>query len=128
MEARQAPLRPPRGRPRDDRGSQILEFAAYFPLFLIMVAVALEVFICFVAVERAEHAARAGARVAGTQGLTGSVDTARRALPDWLDEAEITSGPRDDGGYYTEVRVDLPVAFQIADLDITITRRVDMPV
>ncbi|MFC7329788.1 TadE/TadG family type IV pilus assembly protein [Marinactinospora rubrisoli] len=118
-----------RGRPRDDGGSQILEFAAYFPLFLLVAALALEVFVSFVAVEQAENAARAGARAAGAAGggPAAAVSTAQQALPPWLDGAVVTAGTREDAGHYTEVRIDLPIVFRIADFDLTVVRRADMP-
>ncbi|RCV57952.1 TadE/TadG family type IV pilus assembly protein [Marinitenerispora sediminis] len=118
-----------RGRPRGDGGSQLLEFAAYFPLFLLVTALAVEVFVSFVAVEQAENAARAGARAAGAGGAgpAAAVSTAQQALPSWLDGAVVTAGPRDDAGYYTEVRIELPIVFRIADLDVTVVRRADMP-
>ncbi|GAA3725773.1 TadE/TadG family type IV pilus assembly protein [Salinactinospora qingdaonensis] len=112
---------------RDDRGSQLLEFAAYFPLLLLTAVLAIEAFLAFVAIERVESAARAGARVAGSQGTAAAETVARDALPDWLEDASIRSAPNDSGGYYTQVSVGLPILFSAADLGISITRRVDMP-
>lgn len=118
--------RPGRARSRSDRGSQILEFAAYLPLFLLMAVTALEVFFSFVAVEQAENAARIGARVAERTGPVSAVGVIRDALPSWLDGAEIRTGYTDDRGVYAQVQVSVPVVFKIAGLDYTVTRRVDM--
>ncbi|MBR8743353.1 TadE/TadG family type IV pilus assembly protein [Nocardiopsis sp. MG754419] len=121
-------LFPTTGRPRrdTDRGGPILEFAAVLPLLLLTVVLAFEAFTAFVAIERLESAARAGARAAGTQQLAGAEETARQALPAWLDGATITSGTNDSDGFYVEVSHSLPIVFSV-DLNVTLTRRVDMP-
>lgn len=117
-----------RGPRRDsDRGGPILEFAAILPILLFTVVLAIEVFLAFVAIERIESAARAGARAAGTQQLEGAETAARTALPSWLDNATITSGVNDSDGYYVEVSHSLPIVFSSVDLNLTLTRRVDMP-
>ncbi|WP_026129106.1 TadE/TadG family type IV pilus assembly protein [Nocardiopsis prasina] len=115
------------GRPRSDRGGPILEFAAILPVLLLTVVVAIEVFLAFVAIERIESAARAGARAAGAQQLSGAEDAARTALPGWLDDATITSGANDSEGYFVEVSHPLPIVFSSVELNLTLTRRVDMP-
>ncbi|WP_017606776.1 TadE/TadG family type IV pilus assembly protein [Nocardiopsis alkaliphila] len=119
--------RPPLRSRRDaDRGGPILEFAAVLPLLLLTVVVAFEAFMAFVAIERLESAARAGARVAGSQRLEGAEAAARQALPAWLEDATITSGTNDSAGFYVEVSHSLPIVFSV-DLNVTLTRRVDMP-
>ncbi|MFD3688371.1 TadE/TadG family type IV pilus assembly protein [Nocardiopsis sp. NPDC058631] len=117
------------GRPRrdSDRGGPLLEFAAIFPILLMVAVIAIEAFLAFVAVERLESAARAGARVAGAQQLPGAETAAREALPSWLDEATVTSGTNDSEGFYVEVSHPLPIVFSSAGLHLTLTRRVDMP-
>nr|WP_152436849.1 TadE/TadG family type IV pilus assembly protein [Nocardiopsis xinjiangensis] len=105
----------------------MLEFAVVFPILLVVVVVALEAFFAFVAVERLESAARAGARVAGTQQLEGAESTARGALPVWLEEATVTSGTNETEGFYVEVSHPLPIVFSSAGFDLSLTRRVDMP-
>ncbi len=116
------------GRSRDrDRGGPIVEFAVVLPVLLLTVVVAIEAFLAFVAIERIESAARAGARAAGTQQLEGAEAAAREALPDWLDEAAVTSGANDSDGYYVEVSHSLPIVFSSVNLNLTLTRRVDMP-
>lgn len=124
-------MRPsPRFRParHGDRGSQIVEFAAYLPLFLLMVTIAFEVFVSFVAVEQAENAARIGARTAERSGPLDGAAAARQALPGWLDDAEIRTGHTADRGVYAEVEFSVPVVFPLAGLDYTVVRRVDMAV
>lgn len=124
---------PGRRRRDSDRGGPLLEFAAVFPILLITVVVALEAFFAFVAAERLESAARAGARVAGSQHvesfyqLTGAASTAHQALPSWLDEARVSTGVNDSGGFYVEVSHPLPIVFSSVGFDLTLTRRVDMP-
>lgn len=110
-----------------DRGGPMLEFAVVFPILLVVVVVALEAFFAFVAVERLESAARAGARVAGSQQLEGAESTARQALPVWLEEATVTSGTNEAEGFYVEVSHPLPIVFSSAGFDLSLTRRVDMP-
>ncbi|GLU47767.1 TadE/TadG family type IV pilus assembly protein [Nocardiopsis ansamitocini] len=128
-----APARPrPDGRNRwarrDDRGSQILEFATYLPLFLLMAVITLEVFISFVAVEQAENAARIGARVAEQQGPATALSAAEGALPTWMGAARVSTGYTEDGGVFSEVSIGVPVVFTIAALDYTVVRRVEMAV
>ncbi|KOX24334.1 pilus assembly protein TadE [Nocardiopsis sp. NRRL B-16309] len=110
-----------------DRGGPLLEFAAIFPILLITAVVAVEAFLAFVAAERLESAARAGARVAGTQELGGAEAEARAALPTWLDDATVTAAANDSAGFYVEVSHPLPIVFSAAGFDLTLTRRVDMP-
>lgn len=98
-----------------------------FPILLMVAVVAIEAFLAFVAVERLESAARAGARVAGAQQLAGAEAAAREALPSWLDDAAVTSGTNDSDGFYVEVSHPLPIVFSSVGLDLTLTRRVDMP-
>lgn len=116
--------RPLRG---GDRGGPLLEFAAIFPILLVVAVVSVEAFLAFVAAERLESAARAGARVAGTEQLAGAEAAARRSLPSWLDEAVVTSGVNDHDGFYVQVSHPLPIVFSASGLDLTLTRRVDMP-
>ncbi|MFE9242414.1 TadE/TadG family type IV pilus assembly protein [Nocardiopsis sp. NPDC006938] len=113
--------------PRSDRGGPLLEFAAILPVLLFTAVVAMEVFLAFTAIERIESAARAGARVAGTQQLSGAEAAARAALPGWLDGATVTSGANESDGYFVEVSHPLPIVFSSVDLNLTLTRRVDMP-
>ena len=116
-------------RPRrdSDRGGPILELAAILPILLVTAVVAIEAFLAFVAIERIESAARAGARVAGTQQLEGAEAAAHEALPSWLGDADVTSGANDSDGYYVQVSHPLPVVFSAVGFDLTLTRRVDMP-
>ncbi|MFC4560705.1 TadE/TadG family type IV pilus assembly protein [Nocardiopsis mangrovi] len=118
--------RTPRQR-RGDRGSQFVEFAAYFPLFLLLVALAFEVFAYFIAVERMHNAARTAARVVSTQGIDAATRTAQDSLPGWMDDAEVTIAANDNRGYYAVVSIDLPIIFDATGLDFTVSRRVDMP-
>ncbi|MEE2054311.1 TadE/TadG family type IV pilus assembly protein [Nocardiopsis tropica] len=124
--ARRLPLGGRAGRDAD-RGGPLLEFAAFFPILLLTAVVAIEAFLAFVAVERLESAARAGARVAGAEQLPGAEAAAREALPSWLDDATVTSGTNDSEGFYVEVSHPLPIVFSSSGLDLTLTRRVDMP-
>ncbi|WP_159945666.1 MULTISPECIES: TadE/TadG family type IV pilus assembly protein [unclassified Nocardiopsis] len=117
----------PPGRDGGDRGGPLLEFAALFPLLLLVAVVAIEAFLAFVAVERLESAARAGARVAGAERLAGAEAAARDALPSWLDDATVTSGVNDHDGFYVEVAHPLPIVFSSVGFDLTLTRRVEMP-
>lgn len=117
------------GRPRrdGDRGGPLLEFAAVFPILLLVAVIAIEAFLAFVAVERLESAARAGARVAGAEQLEGAEAAARASLPPWLDGATVTSGVNEHEGFYVEVSHPLPIVFSASGLDLTLTRRVEMP-
>ncbi|KII00155.1 pilus assembly protein TadE [Streptomonospora alba] len=105
----------------------MLEFAAYFPLFILVATLALETFFAFIAAERMEHAARAAARAAGTEGVAGAESTARAALPSWLSGADVAVGGNGQGGYYTEITVDFPLMFPTPGFDLDLSRRVEMP-
>nr|WP_255430056.1 TadE/TadG family type IV pilus assembly protein [Streptomonospora sp. PA3] len=104
-----------------------MEFAAYFPLFLLVATIALETFFAFIAAERMEHAARAAARAAGREGVSGAESTARAALPAWLNQADVEVGGNGRGGYYTEITVDFPLMFPTPGFDLDLSRRVEMP-
>ncbi|GAA1081284.1 TadE/TadG family type IV pilus assembly protein [Nocardiopsis metallicus] len=117
----------PRPGRDSDRGGPILEFAVVLPILLLTVVVSIEAFLAFVAIERIESAARAGARVAGSEQLEGAERAARTALPSWLENADVTSGANDSDGYYVEVSHPMPIVFSSVDLNLTLTRRVDMP-
>lgn len=113
------------GRP--DRGSQFLEFAFYLPLLLFIVVLALEVFLSFVAMERMHNAATIGARTASSHGIESAHAQVRNALPDWIEPESITVAINGDGGYYGEVTTSMPFFFPASGLDLSLTRRVDMP-
>ncbi|GAA2003039.1 hypothetical protein GCM10009799_32710 [Nocardiopsis rhodophaea] len=113
-------------RRRDDRGSQFIEFAAYFPLLLIVAVMVMELFLGFLAMERMGNAARNGARVAAEYGTERGQSAARDSLPGWLDKAEVTTG-RAGNGYYVDVEVRMPIMFPATGLDIPVSRRVNMP-
>ncbi|QRN79220.1 MAG: pilus assembly protein TadE, partial [Nocardiopsis sp. BM-2018] len=59
--------------------------------------------------------------------LEGAERAARTALPSWLENADVTSGANDSDGYYVEVSHPMPIVFSSVDLNLTLTRRVDMP-
>ncbi|WP_082127048.1 TadE/TadG family type IV pilus assembly protein [Allosalinactinospora lopnorensis] len=116
-----------RQRRAGDRGSQFVEFAAYLPLFLLVFVLAMETFAAFLALERLGNAARTGARVAAEQGPDSARQAAADSLPSWLD-GTVTVGTNSKNGYYTEVRAEIPFIFPAtADLNIPLSRRVDMP-
>ncbi|TQN30933.1 TadE-like protein [Haloactinospora alba] len=117
----------PSSRRRGDRGAQMVEFAAYLPIVLLVVVLVMEAFFTFTAIERIESAARAGARVAGEGGFEHASATARQSLPGWLDDAVIHSGRDGNGGVYTEVSVNTPLMWKNAPLTIELNRRVEMP-
>ncbi|MDA2811136.1 TadE/TadG family type IV pilus assembly protein [Nocardiopsis sp. RSe5-2] len=111
---------------RGDRGSQFLEAGIYFPLLLVVVALVMELFAAFMAMERLGNAARHGARVASEQGVAAGTEAARGSLPGWLDHAEVTSGSQ-DGTRYVEATAEAPFLVPAGDFGIEISRRVDMP-
>ncbi|WP_017557382.1 TadE/TadG family type IV pilus assembly protein [Nocardiopsis baichengensis] len=113
-------------RRRGDRGSQFIEFAGIFPLLLIIVVIAMELFASFLAMERLNNAARTGARIAAEQGVQAGTDAARESLPGWLSHAEVTSGYQ-DGARYVEATASPPFMFPAAELGFELSRRVDMP-
>lgn len=114
-------------RGRSDRGSQFVEFGVYFPLLLLVCALVLELFLSFLALEKMETAARAGARVAGDGGPSQAQVTAKQHLPSYLDDAEIEVARNSDNGYYTTITVKAPILYPATQLNYTLTRRVDMP-
>ncbi|GAB3475947.1 TadE/TadG family type IV pilus assembly protein [Nocardiopsis coralliicola] len=113
-------------RAESDKGSQFLEFAAFLPLVLAIVVIAMEMFAGFLALERIGGAARSGARTAAEQGTDAGQAAARESLPGWLEHADVTSG-FDSGKHYVEVSVAPPFLYKSANLGFTLTRRVTMP-
>ncbi|MDA8372084.1 MAG: pilus assembly protein [Nocardiopsaceae bacterium] len=112
---------------RNDQGSQFVEFAIYFPIFLFVLTIALEAFFGFAAMERMNNAARVSADSAGSSGIDHAENLARSSLPGYLqDEAEIQVYPVEHG-YATEIEVRFPLVFSFAGLDIPLTRTVEMP-
>lgn len=124
-------MRPPSrsaNRTRGDRGSQTLEYAAFFPLLLLVVVIVFEAFAVFTALERMESAARAGARLASTEGTAAASYTATQSLPSWLQSrGAAVSVVATDGGYYGEVTATMPLVFRNSGMEFDLTRRVDMP-
>ncbi|QVQ54774.1 pilus assembly protein TadE [Spiractinospora alimapuensis] len=104
-----------------------MEFAAYLPILLLVVVVALETFLTFVAMERMHSAAGLGARLASTDGVETARAAAERSLPEWVAPEEVTVAVDGEGGYYGEVTANVPFLFPAAGLDFPVSRRVDMP-
>lgn len=117
----------PAPRHRSDRGGQLLEYAAYFPLLLLVSLMAVEAFLGFVVAERLESSARAGARAAGEHTIAEAEAVARQALPPWMSRARVTGGENGKRGYYVEASHPVPVIFTAVDWNLEVTRRVEMP-
>lgn len=130
-----------RGRRRGDGGQTLIEFVGLIPTFIALVLAAFVTFLAILSLERIEHAARTGARVAGQTGDMGRCETeARKELPEWIQDRNSPppDGPRiraerfsedwNEGRVACEVTARVPMLWAGVGLDYTITRRVEMPI
>ncbi|PRX95495.1 pilus assembly protein TadE [Allonocardiopsis opalescens] len=103
-------------------------YASMMLVFLTCFVMFFEAFAAFTAIERAENAARTGARVAARQGSLPAGEAAiGAALPGWL-RAQSQYSLEDSGdGFIARVSFDVPLLWSNAPLDITIDREVEMP-
>jgi Flp pilus assembly protein TadG len=113
---------------RRDSGDVVVEFAAAFPVALIVILLCFEALMAATTVERVENAARTGARVASqaqNPGVCGSA--AQQSMPGWLNEKTAQGGWADDGGLYCQVHAKVPLLWPGVPLEFTVDRRVQMP-
>lgn len=114
-------------RPRRDRGSAMVEFAAFLPLLLLAVVVAFEALLAFVAIERLDDAARNAARTAGSQGIAGGEAHAHSSVPDWIELETVHVSAADEGGFTARVESQMPFLFPASEVGLTLNREVHMP-
>lgn len=117
-----------RQRERGDGGVVLTEYAAVFPVALIVILIAFEALMAGMSVERLDNAARTGARVASQRQNAGECTrVALGAMPRWINDRQVDGGWRDDG-LYCHVRAKIPLLWPGAPLDVTVDRTVHMPV
>lgn len=110
-----------------ERGIAAVEFAALFPLFVIILFVAFQAYVASTTIERVENAARTGAREAGQRyDPERCPSAALRAMPGWLNERKADGGRTGDG-VSCHVRAKFPLLFKGVPLNLTIDRTVTMP-
>lgn len=124
--ARQTYHRRGKQAPRD-RGQATIEFVALVPWLLAAAVAAFQAYLTVVAIERADNAARAAARVE-SMGRDGA-RAAREALPGWLDSERPAAVQvyAADGDAHARVSVRVPVLYGLP-YHYTITRTAVMPV
>jgi Flp pilus assembly protein TadG len=111
-----------------DQGYAPVEFLSMLPLVLLMMGLALELIASFLAIERVENAARTGARVASMSDSEAGRQAAEEALPGWLNDQSIQVGPIGQGTVECTIRAKVPLLWKGIPFDVTVVRRVEMPV
>ncbi|RAY14414.1 hypothetical protein DPM19_15770 [Actinomadura craniellae] len=119
-------------RRRSDRGAAAVEFMGMIGFFILMIMACFVAYAAFGAVEGVENATRTGARVASTsppgERVYRGTQAASAALPSWLNSHQINVQQVDDDTVRCQISARVPVLVRGIDLDIRITRRVEMPV
>jgi Flp pilus assembly protein TadG len=114
-------------RRQGERGDVMVEFAAMFPIALLIILVCFEALMASTTVERVENAARTGARLASQQQNIGTCrGAALGSMPDWLNDKSANGGASDNG-LYCHVRSKVPLLWPGVPLDFTVDRTVYMP-
>lgn len=126
---------------RRDGGQTLIEFAGLVPVFIILILAAFVTFLAILSLERIEHAARTGARVAAQTGDAGRcLSEAKNELPEWIRDRDASppKGPRirverhyeewNESRVSCEVTARVPALWAGVQIDYTITRRVEMPI
>lgn len=117
---------------REERGSQLLEFVAMFPLIIFAFLFIWQMALAAYTVVVAEGAARDGARVAAVGASAGDVQAAVNRSAYGLNVTSSVSGPRSTS-YGREITVEVNAQMLtikvpiINELDLTITSRATMP-
>jgi Flp pilus assembly protein TadG len=115
-------------RNRRDHGAAIIEFMSMLPLVLVAIGVAIEMIAFFLTLERVEGAARTGARVAAMSDSSAGRQAAEQALPGWLNDQSVRVGSVGQGAVECTVRAKVPLLWKGIPFDVTVVRRVEMPV
>jgi hypothetical protein len=112
----------------NDHGGVVAEYAAIFPVVLVVILICFEALMAATTVERIENAARTGARVASQERSAGACrGAALGAMPRWLGDRSVDGG-RSLGGYYCHVRAKVPLMWPGAPIEVTVDRTVHMPI
>ncbi|TDC80845.1 hypothetical protein [Actinomadura sp. 7K507] len=124
-------------RLHDDEGSAAVEFMAWIGFVLATLFCAYEAYTAFATVEQVENATRTGARTASMQGVALHEPTtkigpgtraASAALPEVITDREITVEALAGDTVRCTVRAKVPLIANGLPLNITVLRRVEMPV
>jgi hypothetical protein len=111
-----------------DRGSAAVEYLSMLGLFLFVSGICFEMYVTFSAVEKIENATRTGARVASMENASAGQAAAERAMPEWLNDQQITVTENDADNVSCEIRAKVPLFFKGVPFDVAVKRRVQMPV
>ncbi|MDA3129152.1 hypothetical protein GJS40_03625 [Aliibacillus thermotolerans] len=117
---------------KNERGSQLIEFVAVFPLIIFAFLFVWQMALVAYTVVVAEGAARDGARVAAVEGDGGAVYSRVESSAGGLDVLNVNT-TRSSGAYGDEVQVEVTVALKtidvpfIGEFDYDITREATMP-
>lgn len=124
-------------RTHGDEGSAAVEFMAWIGFVLAALFCAYEAYTAFATVEQVENATRTGARVASMQGVALHEPTtkdgpgthaANAALLKVITDKEITVEALSGDTVRCTVRAKVPLIANGLHLNITVRRRVEMPV
>ncbi|MFI0351595.1 TadE/TadG family type IV pilus assembly protein [Actinomadura sp. 9N407] len=110
-----------------DRGTAATEYMATIGLFLFVVVACFEAYVAFSVIEKVEEAARTGARVGSMRGASAGEAAARQVMPGWLNSNRVTV--RQDGdNVECVIWAKVPVLAKGVPIDMSVTRKVEMPV
>ncbi|MFC0037864.1 TadE/TadG family type IV pilus assembly protein [Actinomadura rayongensis] len=114
-----------------DRGAAAVEFAAVFPLALVVILIAFQAYLASTTVERVENAARTGAREASKAMDPGRCEgSATSSMPHWLNDYAVSGAATTHDGtdaVSCTVRAKIPLLWKGVPLDFGVTRTVTMP-
>ncbi|GAA1561774.1 hypothetical protein GCM10009678_50830 [Actinomadura kijaniata] len=122
---------------RSDEGAAAVEFMAWIGFVLGAIFCSYEAYTAFATVEQVENATRTGARVASMHGVALNEPTtkngpgtraAQAALPDVITDSEVTVEALTGDAVRCTVRAKVPLIADGLHLNITVRRRVEMPV
>lgn len=112
---------------RRDRGAAAVEYAAAFPVVVLLILLLFEALMTSLSVERVENAVRTGARTASQDhNVAACVSAAHAAMPGWLNGKVVTAAPA-DGGVECSVKADVPLLWPGVPFEFTVERSVTMP-
>lgn len=110
-----------------DRGTAATEYMATIGLFLFVVVACFEAYVAFATIEKVEEAARTGARVGSMRGAGAGRAEVEEVLPGWLNEHTVQVRQVGDR-MECEITAKVPLLAKGVPFDVTVRRRVDMPV
>jgi Flp pilus assembly protein TadG len=111
-----------------DQGYAAIEFLSMLPIVLVAIGLAIEVLASFLVIERVDNAARTGARVASMADPAAGREAAEQAMPGWVNDQSVQVERVGQSAVECTIRAKVPLLWKGIPFDVTIVRRVEMPV